>query len=181
MGMSLRQIGYEGLLYFTNRVLARIPSHQLRLFFYRRIMRFAIGSKSYIFMDAWFDTKGGLTMADHSVVNQKCRLDTRGTITIGSNVSISAEVCILTADHDPASPSFAGRHRPVTIGDFVFVGTRAVILPGVTLGKGAVVAAGAVVTRDVAPFDIVAGCPARKIGSRNKELLYETDYGRLFW
>ena len=181
MGLSLRQIGSEGLLYLANRVVARIPSHHVRLFFYRRIMLFEIGSKSYIFMDAWFDTKGGLTIGSNSVVNQKCRLDTRGTISVGSNVSISAEVCILTADHDPASPDFAGRHRPVRIEDSAFIGTRAVILPGVTIGKGAVVAAGAVVTKDVAPFEIVAGCPARKIGSRNTELLYETDYGRLFW
>jgi acetyltransferase-like isoleucine patch superfamily enzyme len=181
MRAIIRRICFDGLLYLTNRIVARFPSHSLRLFFYRRVMGFQIGRRSFIFMDAWFDTKGGLTMGDHSVVNQKCRLDTRGTVTIGDNVSISSEVCILTADHDPASPYFAGRHRPVRIADFAFIGTRATILPGVTVGKGAVVGAGAVVTKDVSPFKIVAGCPARTIGSRNPDLHYKTDYGRLFW
>ncbi len=181
MSALFRRVRGEALLYVCNRIVSRIPSHRLRLFFYRRVMHFEIGHHTYIFMDAWFDTRGGLKMGNHSVVNQKCRLDTRGGIEIGENVSISAEVCILTADHDPASPAFAGRNRPVHVRDYAFIGTRAMILQGVTIGKGAVVAAGAVVTKDVAPFEIVAGCPARKIGLRNSELLYETDYGRLFW
>jgi acetyltransferase-like isoleucine patch superfamily enzyme len=181
MSAFFRRVRAEALLYVCNRIVAHIPSHRLRLFFYRHVMRYEIGDHSYIFMDAWFGQRGGFKMGNHSVVNQKCQLDTRGGIEIGENVSISAEVCILTADHDPASPSFAGRSRPVYVRDYAFIGTRAMILQGVTIGKGAVVAAGAVVTKDVAPFDIVAGCPARKIGLRNSELIYETDYGRLFW
>lgn len=65
----------------------------------------------------------------HSTINQGCRLDNRGGLEIGSNVSISANVCLLTADLDPQSATFAGRTRPVRIGDCVFVGMRAIILP----------------------------------------------------
>ena len=132
-------------------------------------------------MDAWFDTRGKFTLGDNSIINQKCRLDNRGILTIGNNVSISAEVCILTADHDIQSPDFRGYEQPVIIEDYVFVGTRAMILPGVILGKGAVVAAGAVVTRSVEPYTIVAGVPARPIGTRQTELDYTHLYDRLFF
>ena len=75
-------------------------------------------------------------IGENSVINQRCRLDARGFITIGENVSISPEVHIITADHDIATDDIGGRTRPVTIGDFVFVGSRADDpAGGVTLGK----------------------------------------------
>ena len=160
--------------------MARVPSHRFRLFFYRRVMGFEIGHHSYIFMDAWFDCRRGLKMGNHSVVNQKCRIDTRGGVEIGDNVGIAAESCILTADHDPQAPDGGGRVAPVRIEDYAIVGTRAMILRGVTIGRGAVVAAGAIVTKNVAPFSIVAGTPARQIGVRNENLNYEINYDRLF-
>lgn len=166
------------LLYICNRIVARIPSHKLRLVFYRKVMGFEIGENSAIFMDAWFDTNHHFSIGDHSVINQKCRLDNRGGLTIGANVSISSEVCILTADHNPASDEFEGRNKPVSIEDYVFVGTRALILPGVKLGKGCLVAAGSVVTKDVAPFQIVAGVPAKPIGRRPENPSYQVNYVR---
>ena len=143
-------------------------------------MQFQIAEKSFIFMGARFDARRDFTLGAHSVINDHCRLDNRGKLEIGSNVSISSEVCILTADHDPRSENFDGRNRPVRIEDYVFVGTRALILPGVTIGRGAFVGAGTVVTKDVAPFAIVAGCPAKQIGSRPANLQYEIRYDRLF-
>jgi len=179
----LRSIYLDGLLYLANRVVACLPSHRLRLFFYRHAMGFSIGTGSYIFMDAWFDTKGkgSFVLGSHSTINQKCRLDNRGTIIIGEHVAISAEVCILTADHDLRSPALAGRTRKVTIGDSVFIGTRAMLLPGITVGKGAAIAAGAVVTKDVPAYAVVAGVPARQIGSREPLREEGSGYHRLFW
>lgn len=176
----LKRLRYEGLLYFTNRWLAHTPSHLIRLFFYRYCLGFDIGEGSYIFMEAWFDTIQHFTMGENSTINQKCRLDNRGGIIIGNNVSISAEVCILTADHDIQSSNFLGRTRPVKVEDYVFIGTRATILPGVTISKGSIVAAGAVVTKNVEPFTIVAGVPAKYIGIRRSDLQYSASYLRLF-
>lgn len=175
-----RRARFDGLLYLCNHVIAELPSHTVRLGFYRKVMQFEIGARSYIFIGARFDCRGGFSLGDHSVVNARCRLDNRGTLRIGHNVSVSSEVCLVTADHDPQSESFAGRNRPVTIEDYVFIGTRAIVLPGCTIGRGAIVAAGSVVTKNVEPFTIVAGNPARPVGERPQNLSYQLDYGRLF-
>jgi acetyltransferase-like isoleucine patch superfamily enzyme len=176
----LHSFANDAILWVCNYRVAHIPSHVARLAFYRRVMRFRIGSGSSIFRGGWFDARGGLKIGVDTTINQNCRLDTRGGISLGDNVSVSAEVCLLTADHDMRSPAAAGRARPVTVGDYVFIGTRAMILPGVTIGAGAAVAAGAVVTRDVAPYTIVAGVPAKPIGPRPSGLSYSASYRRLF-
>jgi maltose O-acetyltransferase len=75
-------------------------------------------------------------------------------------------VAILTAQHRIDSPDFALVTKPVVIGDNVWIGMRATILPGTTIGRGAVVAAGAVVTGSIPPLTVVAGVPARPIGGR---------------
>ncbi len=95
---------------------------------------------------------------------------------IGANVSVSEGAAFFTLEHDPNSEDFANRGAPVRIGDRVFIGARAIILPGVTIREGAVVAAGAVVTHDVEPFAIVAGVPARPIGQRSEDLEYKLKY-----
>jgi acetyltransferase-like isoleucine patch superfamily enzyme len=166
-------------LYVCNHILGYFPSRRLRLSFYRHIMGFEIGDGVTVQLGAKFDCARGLHINSNCVINQGCRLDSRGGIRIGRNVSISEEVCILTADHDPKASDFASRTRPVVIEDYVFIGTRAMVLPGVTLHRGAIVAAGAVVSRDVADLDIVGGVPARTIGKRNPDLVYVVDYSRL--
>jgi maltose O-acetyltransferase len=144
-------------------------------------MKYDIDINASIFMHCSFDCSGGLIVGKYSTVNSRCRLDTRGDIHIGENVSISSEVIILTADHDLSKITFEGRNRPVVINDFVWIGTRAVILPGVNIGKGAIIAACALVTKDVAPFSVVAGVPGKVIKMRPEEnLQYAAYYKRLF-
>lgn len=103
-------------------------------------------------------------------------LDGRRGLTIGDNVNVSEGVLVFSLHHDISSPDFAASGGPVIISDHVFIGARAIILPGVQIGRGAVVAAGAVVTRDVAPLSIVGGVPAREIGIRPDVLSYTLDY-----
>ena len=106
-------------------------------------------------------------LGERNVVNFGCLFDGRKfSIRTGSNVSIGPEATILTLGHDPRSATFEDRGGDVVIGDRVWIGYRAVVLPGITIGEGAVIGAGAVVTKDVDPYVIVAGNPARKVGER---------------
>jgi maltose O-acetyltransferase len=178
--MTWKRLLSEMRLYLCNYWVGSIPSHVIRNWYYERIMGFNLEHNVGIHLRVRFDAARGLRMGENTVVNRGCRLDTRGGITIGSNVSISEDVVILTADHDPESPEFEGRKRPVCLGDRVWIGTRAMILPGVAIGDGAVVGAGAVVTKDVLPYQIVAGVPAKAIGERRRDLSYECSYRRLF-
>jgi len=95
-------------------------------------------------------------------------------IEIGENVVINDGVVIFTGSHDVDSATFEATIRPVRIGDFAWIATNAMILPGVSIGKGAVVGAGSVVTRDVAPYQVVAGNPAQVVRrNRSCDLRYK--------
>jgi maltose O-acetyltransferase len=92
------------------------------------------------------------------------------------DVSISREVCVLTAAHEPDSLDFAALLAPVRFERRCWIATRAVVLPGVCIGEAAVVAAGAVVRSDVDPYTIVGGVPAKVLGKRREPLSYELDF-----
>jgi maltose O-acetyltransferase len=109
-----------------------------------------------------------LSIGHHCQINTDLSLELGATISIGDHVGIGQEVIILTTSHEHHD---SPRHRagplvrqPVRIEDGVWIGARALILPGVTIGEGAVVAAGTVVARDVPPHTVVAGVPARPVG-----------------
>ncbi|NDP22506.1 MAG: acyltransferase [Paludibacter sp.] len=175
----MRRILSEFRLYICNHFISHIPSHTLRLWFYTSIMGFKLGKGSTIFMNCKFDCARGLTIGQNSIINANCRIDSRGSIEIGNNVSISEDVIILTADHDELF-EISGRNKKVIIEDYVWIGTRATIMPGVTLGKGAVVATGAIVTKNVETLNVVAGIPARFIKTRPATFEYTAEYKRLF-
>lgn len=104
-------------------------------------------------------------------INVNTMFDDLGGITIGDNVLIAPNVQILTVNHPLAARQRRDRHilnlKPVTIEDDAWIGAGATLTPGVTIGRGAVVAAAAVVTHDVAPFTLVAGVPARQLRNLN--------------
>ncbi len=94
-------------------------------------------------------------------------------IIIGEKVCINDGVIILTASHDLSDPLWQHKKAPIIIEDYAWIATNSIILPGVTIGKGAVVGAGAVVSRSVAPYQIVAGNPAAPISkTRINDLKY---------
>ena len=143
-------------------------------------MRFDIHPSASIFMATQFTAARHLVMNRNSVINAGCHIDVRGKIIIGENVSISDQVSLVTGDHNPADPHFRARFRSIIIEDHVFIGHRSVILGNTIIGKGAVIAAGSVVTANVPPFTIVGGVPAKKIGERTTELMRDRPYSRLF-
>jgi acetyltransferase-like isoleucine patch superfamily enzyme len=172
-GGRLRILVIRTLAYLTNYVISHVPFFALRHLWYRRVLGIQLeqGAGVHLGCFVWFYgprqiRRSGLRIGAHSRINRNCCLDARGGLEIGTNVSVSPEVSILTAAHRYDDPSFGVENRRVVIGDDAWIGTRATILPGVTIGRGAVVAAGAVVTRDVAAFSIVAGVPARPVGTR---------------
>lgn len=107
-----------------------------------------------------------LVIGANSWIDANVRLYTVAPITIGSNAVISEGAFICTASHDVRSENFRLTAAPIEIEDCAWVCARAIVLPGVKIGEGAVVAAGAVVTRDVAPWTVVAGNPAKEVSRR---------------
>ena len=111
----------------------------------------------------------------------------RSAITIGKRVLIGAGACIWDTDFHSLDPDVRRQHptqgaksAPITIEDEVFIGARSIILKGVSIGRGAVIGAGSVVTRDVKAGEIVAGNPASKVGPRimQQEKFYENASNR---
>lgn len=169
-----REIAAHLLNFATNHLVAHVPSYGLRRGWYRTFVGMKMGSGSSVQSGCYIWSYGpgsnrrlANSIGDRSIINRGCCLDLRSGLRIGSDVSISPQVAILTTQHDLNHPDFALQGRAVVIEDHVWIGMRAMVLPGVTIGRGAVVAAGAVVTSDVAPLDIVAGVPARVIGRRS--------------
>lgn len=157
-----------------------IPSHHVRRLLYRA-GGMKIGTGSTIHMYARFFDSRSIVIGEDTIIGEKALLDGRAPLVIGNHVDIASDVMIYNSKHDIESPDFEAKDAPVKIEDYVFVGPRSIILPGVTIGKGAIVAAAAVVTKDVLPFAIVAGVPAKIIGERkNKDLHYKLGRARWF-
>jgi maltose O-acetyltransferase len=166
---SLLAFGYNGCL-------GRLPIRSLRKL-YLRVWLGNLGAGTSVQMGCRFLNGHKVHLGERNVINFGCLFDGRKFhVRTGNDVSVGPEAAILTLGHDPQSPEFTDRGGDVIIGDRVWIGYRAIILPGIKIGEGAVVGAGAVVTKDVEPFTIVAGNPARKIGQRNRELCYRHNF-----
>jgi len=164
---------------FILHLIACVPSHHIRRFFYR-LSGIEIGSGSTIHTGASFYKPSNISIGKDTIIGEGAVLDGRDKLQIGDHVDIASEVMIYNSQHDLESENFHAISAPVVIEDYVFIGPRAIILPGVTIGKGAVVAAGAVVTKDVNAFEIVGGVPAKVIAERkNKDPHYKL--GRAAW
>lgn len=165
----------RGLHALALSLIGSVPSHHVRNGAYRHLFRVTMGKKVVIYSHAEIRAPRSLTIGDNSIIGDHAILDARRGITIGRNVNVSTGVWIWTLQHDPQDPSFRATGGPVVIRDRAWISCRVTVLPGVTIGEGAVVAAGAVVTKDVADFAIVAGVPAKVIGKRNAALNYNLD------
>jgi maltose O-acetyltransferase len=165
---------------FYNGCVGKVPSRTIRNSWLRLYLG-AFGTGTAVQMGCRFLNGRKVFLGKRNVVNFGCLLDGRKfSIRTGDDVSIGPEAAILTLGHDPQSPTFADRGGEVIIGNRAWIAYRATILPGVTIGDGAVVGAEAVVTKDVEPYAIVAGNPARKVGERNRDLRYQLCYAPAF-
>lgn len=179
--MTSREEYRQGLRFMVGLAIGRIPSHRLRRLLYRRLLHMSIGSSTIIYGGAEIRAGWNITIGENSRIGHHAILDGRKGLAIGDNVNLSTGVWIWTLQHDPQSPCFATQGGPVVVEDYAWLSCRVTVLPRVRIGKGAVVAAGAVVTRTVDPFTIVGGVPAVPIGQRNRNLRYQLQWHQPFF
>ncbi len=147
------------------RFIGFIPLHFVRKFFYL-LSGVKLKLDSTVHIGANFFNPSNVSIGHDTIVGDHCFLDGRAPLKIGNHVGIASQVLIYNDEHDINSPTYGNSFGPVEIGDYVFIGPRAIILPNIKIGKGAVVAAGAVVTKDIPENEIWGGIPAKKISDR---------------
>lgn len=163
---------YYSIVLFGNVVVNKIPSRHLRKWYYQSLGA-KIGKNTVICRRADVLFPKGLNLADNVAVGWFVDLDARGGIIVGHNTNISSHTKFITGSHDVDDPEFKASFLPIKIGHHCWIGTGAIVLQGVTIGDGAVVAAGAVVTKDIPSFEVWGGVPAKFIKKRNTEIRYQ--------
>ncbi len=177
--INLIKQGYIIFLAFKNYLflewIMHMPFHYIRMFFIKYTVS-NIGDNCFIAMRVDFKNGRKINIGHNSVINKRTLLDGRGGLTIGNHVDIAQDVNIWSLSHVPNDINHTTVGNPVTIEDYVWIAARATILPGVKIGRGAVVGTGSVVTKNVPPMAIVAGNPAKQIGIRENKLLYHLNF-----
>ena len=171
--------GGRGIKFFIHKT-KMIPSHRIRNFIYKYILKVKMADKVVIYFNTEIRAPYNLEIGEGSIIGDSCLLDCRNGIKIGKNVNLSIEVHIWTEQHDYRDPNFkcyASSDMGVVIEDMAWIGSNTIILPRVKIGCGAVVCAGAVVTKDVQPYAVVAGIPAKVIATRPQNLVYSFNGG----
>lgn len=188
--LTIREVGQKTVVRMDNylldfilmilRWIGYIPLYFVRRAFYR-LSGVKIGRGSTIHMWCNFFNPSKIEIGEDTIIGDHAFLDGRSLLKIGNHVSIASSVMIYNSEHDINAEDFHANLDTVTIEDYVYIGARVIVLPGVTIGRGSVVASGAVVTKDVLPLSIVAGIPAKEIGKRKLENLnYRLGRARLF-
>lgn len=172
LGRWLSQVVHAAVKYATNHVISHIPFYVVRHGWYRHVLGWQIGPRASILMGQQIDfgkLRGRgkpVVIGAGAVINPDCYLQTFGGLEIGENASISREVAIITGSHDMNSQDFREILKPIAIGSHTWIGARAIVLGGVTIGEGAVVCAGSVVRSTVRPGAVVDGVPGKVVGRR---------------
>lgn len=165
-----------GIMRFAIFNIGTIPSNSLRKLIYRMLCG-RIESNVTIHFGTEIRCPRKLRIGKGTIIGDNAILDARCGLTMGENVNLSSNVSIYTLQHDHRDPYFrcneTQKKMSVEINDRAWLGSNVIVLPGVHIGEGAVCCAGCVVTKDVPPYTVVAGIPAKKVGERPKVLKYE--------
>lgn len=168
------------LYYLLNSFIMWIPLTCIR-HGWMRLNGLHLGKRAYLARNVEIRKPKNVSIGDRSVINSWTLLDGRGgKLDIGSDVDVAQESVLWTESHNPHDNSHATIGFPVTIEDYVWIGSRAMIMPNVRIGRGSVVAAGCIVTKDVEAMTIVAGIPAKTISKRNNSLEYQLNHHPVF-
>lgn len=152
-----------------------VPSHHLRRFVYRALGA-EIGKNVVFHFKTEIRGIHKLKIGKGTIVGDNALLDARSGLTLGENVNISSNVSLYTYQHDHRDPYFrctSDNTKPIAISNRAWLGSNVIVLPGVNIGEGAVCCAGCVVTKDVEPYAVVAGIPAKKVNERPRDLRYK--------
>ncbi len=163
--------------WFTNSFLYNFPSKRFRNYMLRKMGMTFLGD-ARIYAGFHIRNPRGIVLGNGVSIGPKVLLDGRKGLTIEEGVVIGYGAIIWTLNHDYNDIHFCGKGAPVTIGRRAWICSNSIIMPGITIGEGAVVASGAVVTHDVEPYTIVGGVPAKVIGKRAEkeyDYLYRAD------
>lgn len=171
-----RAIGQTGLT--ARNLMLRFNRHvffsnRLRMWIYRSL-GVTCANGSIIWCGNRINHADRISIGANSIVGPNNVLLSQGGIRIGDNVNISGFSFIISQEHNILSPGLETTLAEVVIEDYVWLATNVTVLPGVRIGRGAAVAAGSVVTKDVAPCAVVGGVPAKQIGTRPERFEYHT-------
>ncbi len=152
------------------RNIGGAPGVGIRMLLYPHFLR-SCGSGLTVRENVVIKFPENVKIGDQVGISEFSWIDGIGGVTIGNMTRIGPHVCIVSFEHNYIKKDIpvklqGNRKSPVCIGDDVWIGARAVILAGVTVGPGAIIGAGAVVTKDVPPYTVVVGSPAREVGKR---------------
>lgn len=164
------------VFYFLNYILSFFPSKHIR-YFGLKMLGMKLQKNIRFYQGFHIRNPRNISISKGASIGPKVLLDGRCGLYIGENVVLAYDSIIWTLNHDYNDIHFCGKGAPVRIEKYAWICSRSIILPGITVGEGAIVASGAVVTKDVAPYTIVGGIPAKTIGKREKK---DYDYGYTF-
>jgi len=162
-----------------NILINKIPSHNIRLL-WLRLGGAKIGKGSSIWRNTEVLGVENLVIGDDTVVGWHGLLDARSGLIIGNHVTIASYVLIIAGSHDVSAPEFWSIASPVYIEDYVWIASRALIGHGSHLGRGCVVTANTVVSKEIQPYKIVGGSGAKPMGERPHDLNYRVGGKGLF-
>lgn len=180
MSSGLRQKWDQLGIALFNIVVTHVPSHTIRLATLRA-WGASIGPGTTVGRGSTVLEIGRLTIGPNCSLGFRCVLDARGGITLGESVVLASDTHIITGQHIVDSDTFEAEFAPVVIGDHAWIASRATIVAGVTIGRGAVVGAASLVRKDVDELSVVAGVPASVRGTRSSTLDYSASYRRMFY
>jgi acetyltransferase-like isoleucine patch superfamily enzyme len=171
----IRKLWEHAGVVFFNHFFTHFPSHRVR----QAVLRLwgaKIGPESAIFRGTTVLGIAGIRIGEASVIGFRCLLDGRGGLSIGDNVVIASDVHFIAGHHLPNSDDFGYVLEPTIVEDYAWIASRATVLEGITVGRGAVVGACSLVRRSVEPMQIAAGIPAKPVAVRRSALTYRPVY-----
>lgn len=175
-------IDFFGCFYLAlwNWFFSYLPSYVIRRFVLKRIYGIKMGKNVYVHMGVKFLKPWAVTIGNNVNIQLGSFIDGRGGLVIGDNVDITLGVKILSQQHDLQDSVYTTMSRPVHIGNNCVIGSFALVMPGVTIGEGAVIGAGSVVSRSIPEWSIAVGNPCLVKKARNREINYIIGYKRYF-